>query len=91
MVKFWNHTLTGKMLRLLLAGFCVAAIVFVILYSIGKILLDNYFFDSGYIFRAEESYVRDLQDYVNQYRLAATDVSRLGEWGHKKGIEHFTI
>lgn len=79
------------MIRLLLLGFCVAAVIFLTVFFIGNALLEEYFSGSDFIYDAESSYIDELRTFVEKENIAATDTSRLGEWAHKKGISHFTI
>lgn len=91
MDKFWNKTLTRKMIRLLFLGFAIASIVFLTIFYIGNALLEEYFSISDFIYNAEITYIKELRTFVQKENLEATDTSRLGEWAHKKGISHFTI
>lgn len=91
MDKFWNKTLTRKMIKLLLLGFSVAIIIFFALFYISNTLLDDYFSRSNFIYNAETAYIEELRTFVQKENIAATDTSHLGEWAHKKGISHFTI
>lgn len=91
MDKFWNKTLTRKIIRLLFLGFAVAAVIFSIIFCIGNALLTEYFSRSDFIYKAEGAYIKELSDFIQKENIAATDTDRLGEWAHKKGISHFTV
>lgn len=91
MDKFWNKTLTRKMIKLLLLGFSAAMLIFLILYFAGNTLLSDYFSSSDFIYNAETAYIEELSSFVQKENIPATDTSRLGEWAHKKGISHFTV
>lgn len=91
MDKFWNKTLTRKLIRLLLLGFGIAIIVFLIMFHLINVFLEEYFFSSNFIYNSESTYIEELKNYIEEENLAATDTEKLGEWAHKKGIRHFTI
>lgn len=91
MDKFWNKTLTRKMIKLLLLGFSAAMALFFVLYFAGNVLLDDYFSTSDFIYNAETAYIEELRSFVQKEHIPATDTARLGEWAHKKRISHFTI
>ena len=91
MDKFWNKSISRKLIKFLILGFLAATIVFSLLAFIGHSLMNEYFLSSNFIYNAETEYVQDLQEYINNNHLSATDTTRLGEWAHKKNIKHFTI
>lgn len=79
------------MIRLLLLGFFVAIVIFLVIFYVGNTLLSEYFFGSDFIYNAETTYIEELRSFVHKENIPATDTSRLGEWAHKKGVSHFTI
>ena len=91
MDKFWNKSISRKLIKFLILGFLAATIVFSLLAFIGHSLMNEYFLSSNFIYNAETEYVQDLQEYINNNHLSATDTTHLGEWAHEKNIKHFTI
>ena len=91
MDKFWNKSISRKLIKFLILGFLAATIVFSLLAFIGHSLMNEYFLSSNFIYNAETVYVQDLQEYINNNHLSATDTTHLGEWAHEKNIKHFTI
>lgn len=91
MDKFWNKSLTRKMIKFLLLGSNAAIVIFFTVFCAGNALLGDYFSSSDFIYNAETAYIEELRAFVQKESIPATDTSRLGEWAHKKGISHFTI
>ena len=91
MDKFWNKSISRKLVKFLIRGFLIAAVIFLTLAFVGHSLMNEYFISSDFIYNSELDYIHDLQEYVNKNQISATDTSRLGEWAHRKNIKHFTI
>ena len=88
LADFWNASL-GRKLTLL--GFFSALVLFLALFFLGNRLLDDYFSTSAFIYNAEVPYIQELEHYIEEEHLYATDTSRLDEWFQRKHLSHFTI
>lgn len=86
-----KNSLTGKMICRLLHGLAVGIFLIVLLYFGCKYLMKQYFWQSGYLYKAEVERAEELQDYVTQTRLAATDSEELRAWAEERNIKEFTV
>lgn len=85
------RSITVKMTIVFFTGFVIACISFLLIYSVLNILLDDYFLHSAYIQNAEKEYVEDLQRFVEENRLSATDSDALRDWVNEKHITIFSV
>lgn len=86
-----KNSLTGKMICRLLHGLAVGIFLIVLLYFGCKYLMKQYFWQSGYLYNAEVERAGELQDYVTQNGLAATDSEELRAWAEERNIKEFTV
>ena len=89
MKKF--KTLTIKMIYSLLFGFCIALICFFILFFTSNYLLKQYFSTSSYIYNSSENLINELQEFVNDNNIPATNTNMLRKWAKEKNIVYFTV
>lgn len=75
----------------LLHGLAVGIFLIVLLYFGCKYLMKQYFWQSGYLYKAEVERAGELQDYVTQNGLAATDSEELRAWAEERNIKEFTV
>ena len=61
----------------LLAGLLVLSVT----YFGGKGLLQRFFFRTGYVYAEETERAEELQEYVTQNKLGASDYKMLKKWG----------
>ena len=71
----------------LLAGLLVLSVT----YFGGKGLLQRFFFRTGYVYAEETERAEELQEYVTQNKLSASDYKMLKKWGTERNIDDFTI
>lgn len=71
----------------LLAGLLVLSVT----YFGGKGLLQRFFFRTGYVYAEEIERAEELQEYVTQNKLSASDYKMLKKWGTERNIDDFTI
>ncbi|MCD7883236.1 MAG: HAMP domain-containing histidine kinase [Lachnospiraceae bacterium] len=86
-----KNSLTGKMSCRLLHELAVGIFLIVLLYFGCKYLMKQYFWQSGYLYNAEVERAGELQDYVTQNGLAATDSEELRAWAEERNIKEFTV
>lgn len=79
------------MIGLLLFGFIIAILVFLLLFWGGNKFLKNYFTTSSFIREATQHNIDALQTYVQKNKISATDTEKLREWAKQEHIEYFTI
>ena len=91
MSRFSSDNLTGKMLRQLLQGLAAGLFVFLLLYFGGGEWLDQYFSRSDYFYHSESDRVEELQQYVSENGIAATDSEKLRKWAKEKDISDLTV
>lgn len=89
--KFKSKSIITKMTLAFISGFIIALLVFIILFFSLNAILDNYFLNSSYIKDAEEKYVKQLQQYVDQNSLSAIDSEALHDWASANGITIFSV
>lgn len=79
-------SLTGKMLKDLLAGLAVGVYLALILYFGGRNMLQQYFFD---YYTKEAELVQDLGEYIRKNKVGAQDAKKLLPWIEDKGVSEF--
>lgn len=57
----------------------------------GKGVLQRFFFRTGYVYAEETERAEELQEYVTQNKLSASDYKMLKKWGTERNIDDFTI
>ncbi|MBE5863709.1 MAG: HAMP domain-containing histidine kinase [Lachnospiraceae bacterium] len=72
-------------------GMLISVFVFFALYSVTKILLDDFFSSSSYVSTQEQKYVDSLQKYVTEHGMAATDFTGLRKWAKENEITVFSV
>lgn len=89
--KFQKNSLTGEMTSRLLLGLA-AGVFLILLVGIGGVhMLKEYFHTSGYYYDAEMGRAKELQAFVRQNGLAATDSEPLRQWAMERKIDEFFV
>lgn len=57
----------------------------------GKGVTATLFFRTGYVYAEETERAEELQEYVTQNKLSASDYKMLKKWGTERNIDDFTI
>ena len=57
----------------------------------GKGVTATLFLSSGYVYAEETERAEELQEYVTQNKLSASDYKMLKKWGTERNIDDFTI
>lgn len=91
MGRIYKDSLTGKMVRRLVRGLLAGLFIMGLLYFGGKGCLQQFFFDTGYIYKREIKRADELQDYVDKKSLKATDYKQLKQWAVQRNIREFTV
>ena len=77
-VSFWVESIKTvwleKMVRRLVRGLLAGLFVMGLLYFGGKGCLQQFFFNTGYIYKRESQRAEELQNYVDKKCLKATDL-----------------
>lgn len=85
MGRIYKNSLTGKMVRRLVRGLLAGLFVMGLLYFGGKGCLQQFFFNTGYIYKREVQRADELQSYVDKNCLKAIDYKQLKN-GRFRGI-----
>ena len=72
-----------QLLRLLVTAAFVAVLVFLVLNQAGDYLIENFYYNSE---RKDESYIRKLQQYIDQNSLSSRDADALKSWVQRQQI-----
>lgn len=75
-----------QLLRLLVLSAFAAVLVFFVLNRAGDHLIENFYYNSDYEERKNESYIRKLQQYIDQNGLSSRDADALKNWVQKQQI-----
>ncbi|EOS40216.1 hypothetical protein C808_01187 [Lachnospiraceae bacterium M18-1] len=75
-----------QLLRLLVTAAFVAVLVFLVLNQAGDYLIENFYYNSDYEERKDESYIRKLQQYIDQNSLSSRDADALKSWVQRQQI-----
>lgn len=75
-----------QLLRLLVISAFAAVLVFFVLNLAGDCLIENLYYNSDYEERKNESYIRKLQQYIDQNELSTRDADALKSWVQKQQI-----
>ncbi len=75
-----------QLLRLLVISAFAAVLVFFVLNRAGDRLIENFYYNSDYEERKNESYIRKLQQYIDQNELSSRDADALKSWVQKQQI-----
>ena len=86
-----KDSLTGKMVRRLVRGLLAGLFVMGLLYFGGKGCLQQFFFNTGYIYKRESQRAEELQNYVDKNCLKAVDHKQLKQWATQRNIREFTV
>ena len=70
----------------LLAGLLVLSVT----YFGGKGLLQRFFFRTGYVYAEETERAEELQEYVTQNKLSASDYKMLKKWGTEQYLHRYS-
>lgn len=89
--KFRADSLTGKMVVRLLRGLGVGLFVFIILYFGSVNLLQNNLQWEFLLYHRENKWIRELQLYADQKKLAASDAAEMRDWAKGRKIPEFKI
>lgn len=79
------------MIYSLLFGFCIALVCFFILFFTSNYFLKQYFSTSSYIYNCSEKLISELQEFVNNNNISATNTNMLRKWAKDKNIVYFTV
>ncbi len=86
-----RESLTKKMIALVLCGFVIAVVSFVIVCYVGNEYADHYFYTSAFIYRAEEKEIGKLQEFVLANGINADDQEHIMDWVELQNINYITI
>lgn len=75
-----------QLLRLLVISAFAAVLVFFVLNRAGDRLIENFYYNSDYEEQKNESYIRKLQQYIDQNELSSRDADALKSWIQKQQI-----
>ena len=75
-----------QLLRLLVISAFAAVLVFFVLNRAGDRLIENFYYNSDYEERKNESYIRKLQQYIDLNELSSRDADALKSWVQKQQI-----
>lgn len=89
--KRLSASLTGKMVKRLIAGLAAGMFLMAFLYLGSVNLLQQYFCVSGYFREDEVSRIKEFQEYVRQNALTAKDSGALREWVGQRNLAGFTV
>ena len=68
------------------AGLLAGLLVLSVTYFGGKGLLQRFFFRTGYVYAEETERAEELQEYVTQNKLSASDYKNVEKWGYRTKI-----
>ena len=88
MDKFWNRSLTRRLLKLLVLGFIINAAVYVTVLHFGKLLLEDFFGGSSFIYDSQQKDIDALQAFVAENGVSADDYELLRDWTYHRGNGH---
>ena len=80
-----------KMIGILLLGFFLALLLFLLIFFMGNGALNRYFESSMYRRNVSKETIAMFQEYVSRHHLAASDTERIREWAKENHIGYFTI
>ena len=83
--------LMEKMIGILLLGFFLALLLFLLIFFMGNGALNRYFESSMYRRNVSKETIAMFQEYVSRHHLAASDTERIREWAKENHIGYFTI
>lgn len=75
-----------QLLRLLVISAFAAVLVFFILNQAGDHLIENFYYNSDYGDRKDESYIGKLQQYIEQNGLSSRDADALKRWVQRQQV-----
>ena len=81
-----KDSLYFQLLRLLVISAFAAVLVFFVLNRAGDHLIENFCYNSDYGERKDESYIRKLQQYIDQNGLSSRDADALKSWVQRQQI-----
>lgn len=79
------------MIGILLLGFFLALLLFLLIFFMGNGALNRYFESSMYRRNVSKETIAMFQEYVSRHHLAASDTERIREWAKENHIGYFTI
>ena len=91
MDKFWNQSLTRRLLKLLVLGFIINAAVYVTVLHFGKLLLEDFFGGSSFIYDSQQKDIDALQAFVAENGVSADDYELLRDWTYHEKIDRLTV
>ena len=83
--------LMEKMIGILLLGFFLALLLFLLIFFMGNGALNRYFESSMYRRNVSKETIAMFQEYVSRHHPAASDTERIREWAKENHIGYFTI
>ncbi|MBE5861614.1 MAG: sensor histidine kinase [Lachnospiraceae bacterium] len=91
MYKTNRISLQAKLLIAFFIGMLFALASFLLLYSISRKLLDDYFTTSSFVIDKEREAMTSLQEYVDENQIPATDSWALRTWANENDITIFSV
>ncbi|WP_175475122.1 HAMP domain-containing sensor histidine kinase [Butyrivibrio sp. ob235] len=91
MAKLQIKSITQKIMILFAISIAVSLTLFLLLFSLTNLFLDDIFQNSSFRKNVSKSLVSQFQTYVTQYDVKATDTDEIREWARENNIEYFTI
>lgn len=83
--------MSGKIIFLLFTGFIFSLLLFSALRFVSNDLLGEYFQTSDYIYRSEAPYIRSLEKFVEEEKVSASEVEKIGSWRQSNHIQYLMV
>lgn len=84
-------SLRSKLLLVFFSGMAIALLIFWGLYSVSSSLLDDYFANTSFLLDRERECMTQLQEYVEENQVTASDSWALKKWAKENDVIVFTI
>lgn len=91
LAKIQIKSITHKIIILFAISMTTALTLFLILFSLTNLILDDFFQNSSFRLKVSKPLVQEFKTYVAQNTLKATDTEKIREWARDNNIEYFTI
>lgn len=91
MAKIQIKSITHKIMVLFAISMAASLTLFLILFSITNLILDDVFQNSSFRINVSKPLVQQFQAYVAQNTLKATDTKEIRGWARENNVEYFTI
>ncbi|MDO4941737.1 MAG: HAMP domain-containing sensor histidine kinase [Lachnospiraceae bacterium] len=73
-----------RLLKLLVIAAVLSSVYFVVIHSLGTLIVDEFYADSDYINDKDEAYIERLQMYVTKGHIKSKDTDLLNQWTQKQ-------